>query len=79
MEMRQFLKKELARYNGLNGAPAYVAYDGKVYDVTESTMWEGGNHQGVHGAGIDLTADMDDAPHSSNLLDDFPVVGELVD
>lgn len=79
MELKQFTKEELARCNGQNGAPCYVAFEGKVYDLSDSTMWEDGNHQGVHDAGIDLTSDMDDAPHSARVLNAFPVVGVLVE
>ncbi|MDP4268655.1 MAG: cytochrome b5 domain-containing protein [Bacteroidota bacterium] len=78
MEQKQFTKAELARFNGQNGMPCYIAFDGKVYDVSDSTMWEDGNHQGVHDAGMDLTRDMDDAPHSAKVLYAFPIVGELV-
>ena len=79
MELRQFTKAELAKYNGQNGTPVYVAYQGKVYDVSDSTMWEDGNHQGVHDAGQDMTSEIEDAPHSPDVLEDFPVVGELID
>jgi len=34
--MRTFNKNELAKYNGKNGTPAYIAYKGKVYDVSRS-------------------------------------------
>ncbi len=78
MELRKFFKEELAQYNGQNGAPSYIAFEGKVYDVSESAMWEDGNHQGVHDAGIDLTSEMDDAPHNDRVLRGFPVVGELL-
>ncbi|MGE4547308.1 MAG: cytochrome b5 domain-containing protein, partial [Desulfurella sp.] len=29
-------KDELKKYNGENGMPSYVAYKGKVYDVSDS-------------------------------------------
>jgi len=79
MELKRFTKAELARYNGQNGTPIYIAFERKVYDVTDSTMWEGGNHQGIHDAGLDLTSDMDDAPHGPRVLNGFPIVGELTD
>jgi len=75
--MREFTKEELAKNNGKNGMPVYVAHKGKVYDVTSSSLWEGGEHQGMHGSGGDLTRDVDDAPHESEVLERFPVVGTL--
>ncbi len=77
MEQRVFTKESLAEFNGKNGRPAYVAYEGKVYDVSESVMWENGEHEDEHMAGADLTAEMEDAPHFADELDVFPVVGTL--
>ena len=34
--MKEFTLEELAEFDGREGRPAYVAYDGMVYDVTES-------------------------------------------
>jgi len=76
--MREFTLKELARYHGLDGAPAHVAYDGKVYDVTDSFLWRRGRHQVIHQAGQDLTRELDAAPHGPDLLARVPVVGVLV-
>lgn len=77
MEYRLFSKNELARYDGKNGAPAYIAYRGSVYDVSRSFLWLGGRHQVLHDAGIDLTAELADAPHTADVLDKFPIVGLL--
>ncbi|ABE52360.1 cytochrome b5 domain-containing protein [Methanococcoides burtonii] len=75
--MEEFTTEELAKYNGKDGEKCYFAYKGKVYDVTESMLWEDGDHQGMHEGGIDLTADHEDAPHDDDVLEDFPVVGTL--
>jgi len=75
--MRTFTKKELAHYNGKNGLPAYIAYNGEVYDVSESFLWREGKHQVIHHAGEDLTDSLDQAPHGAELLERFPVVGML--
>jgi predicted heme/steroid binding protein len=75
--MQTFTKEELAKYNGKNGKPVYVAYKGKVYDVTTSTLWDSGEHQGLHIAGVDMTKDLFDAPHEVDVLERFPVVGTL--
>jgi predicted heme/steroid binding protein len=75
--MRRFTREELAHYNGKDGAPAYVAYEGKVYDVTASILWRNGRHQALHRAGEDLTGGLDEAPHGLEFLTKFPVVGIL--
>jgi len=79
MEKRSFTKKELYRYNGKNGAPAFIAYEGKVYDVSQSFLWQHGRHQVLHTAGTDLTGTLAQAPHGADLLWRFPIVGELVE
>lgn len=71
--------EELSRCNGKNGQPAYVAYKGIVYDVSDSDMWEEGEHQGDHSAGMDLTEAMENAPHTEDVFNAFKVVGKLTD
>ena len=75
--MRTFTNEELRQYNGKDGAPAYIAYKGKVYDVSNSFLWQQGKHQVVHFAGLDLTQALDDAPHGPDLLERVPMVGTL--
>jgi len=75
--MKEFSKEELARYNGKDGRPAYAAYQGKVYDLSDSLLWNGGSHQVLHNAGVDLTDDMEQAPHGGDVLEKFPLVGTL--
>lgn len=77
--MKEFTKEQLSQFNGKNGAPAYIAYKGKVYDVSDSFLWKDGNHQVLHDAGTDLTAAIEPAPHGDKILDKFPVVGVLRD
>lgn len=76
-EMKEFNAEELSKYNGKDGNPAYVAYDGKVYDVTNIRAWKNGLHQGKLEAGKDYTDVLNNkAPHPpSNLTDNAPVVG----
>lgn len=69
--------EELARFDGRDGRPAYLAYAGKVYDVTDSFLWRDGRHQALHRAGQDLTEALGQAPHGPELLERFPVVGIL--
>jgi predicted heme/steroid binding protein len=73
--MREFTAEELARYNGKDGAPAYIACRGRVYDVTGNFLWQRGRHQALHQAGQDLTAILDQAPHGEDLLERVPIVG----
>jgi predicted heme/steroid binding protein len=61
------------------GGPAYIAYNGKVYDVTGSFLWKGGRHQVLHNAGQDLTAELAAAPHGDDLLSRCPIIGLMED
>ena len=76
--MRIFTKEELRNYDG-NGNLAYVAYGGKVYNVSPSFQWKRGVHQVTHNAGCDLTKALKEAPHGPDMLGRFPIVGELLD
>lgn len=75
-EKKVFTKEELKKFDGSEGV-AYVAYGGKVYDVSQSFHWKRGIHQVIHRAGGDLTEVLKQAPHSPDMLDKFPIVGEL--
>jgi predicted heme/steroid binding protein len=70
--------EELKKYDGRNRRPAYIAYKGKVYDVTESFLWVGGDHQGQHKAGKDITNEMKYAPHGEEMLERVKMIGVLV-
>ncbi len=76
--MRAFTREELSEYNGKNGNPSYIAYKGKVYDVSASFLWKDGRHQVFHVAGVDLTDALGQAPHGVEAIEKFPVVGILV-
>ena len=76
-EIKKFTLEELAKCNGQDGQPAYVAYKGKVYDISDNAMWDDGDHMGMHEAGNDLTEAMEDAPHEEDNILGMPVVGEL--
>ena len=77
-EPRKFTLKELAEYAGKGGKPAYVAYKGKVYDVSASSFWLDGDHLGTHQAGKDLTEELELAPHGGEVLGRTKLVGVLV-
>lgn len=76
---RRFKRDELATFDGSDGRPIYVAAEGRVYDVTGSHLWAGGKHMRVHGAGNDLSGGLQNAPHDSEVLSRFTVVGVLVE
>ena len=77
-ELEKFTLDELKQYDGKEGRPAYIAYNGKVYDVTESFLWTEGDHQGQHVAGKDLTSDMSMAIHGEETLERVKLVGLIV-
>ena len=74
---QKFTIDELSKYNGKNGNPAYVAYKGKVYEVTDSSFWMDGDHLGSHEAGKDLTEEIELAPHGPENLDRVKEIGIL--
>ncbi|HTY75140.1 MAG TPA: cytochrome b5 domain-containing protein [Candidatus Nanoarchaeia archaeon] len=76
-ENKKFTLEELAKFDGRNGNRAYIAHKGKIYDVTDSSFWLGGDHLGAHMAGQDLTAELELAPHGQENLDRVKMIGEL--
>lgn len=79
-EEKTFTTEVLAQYNGKNGNPAYIAIDGKVYDVTKVPQWKDGNHAGKFEAGKDFSEALKtQAPHDAAKMQGVPVVGVLAD
>lgn len=74
--MKIFTEDELRQFDGRNGL-IYIAYCGKVYDVSASYHWRRGVHHAMHSCGCDLTSALQQAPHGIELLEKFPVVGYL--
>jgi predicted heme/steroid binding protein len=77
-EPKKISKQELAANNGKNGKPAYIAFKGKVYDVSASGMWSSGSHMGMHEAGKDLTEELSMAPHDEEAFTKVKFVGNLI-
>ena len=75
--MEKLDRAALAEHNGQEGKTAYVAHEGRIYDVTASKRWPKGKHMNRHLAGGDLTAEMKAAPHGVDVLERFAQVGEL--
>lgn len=77
MTMKIFNEAELKKFDGSTpGQPIYFAYQGKVYDATNSPLFMDGMHF-EHYSGADLTDYMADAPHGDEVLAELPVVGEF--
>jgi predicted heme/steroid binding protein len=70
---------ELRRNNGDRGAPKWIAYDGIVYDVSDCPKWRLEMHELLHFPGLDLTTELPDAPHKSDVFNRpcVKIVGRL--
>ncbi len=64
----------LTAFDGKNGNPVFIAFRGKVYDVSGLKLWKTGIHM-KHHSGADLTDAIGKAPHSEEKLESAPVVG----
>lgn len=71
--------EELKEFNGKDGKAAYVAVDGVIYDVTNSSRWKNGEHNDFF-AGNDLSDGIKNvSPHGVKVLERMPVVGKIVE
>lgn len=68
-----FTRTELAKFNGQNGQPAYLAVDGVVYDL--SSVFVNGKHF-QHMAGQELSNAFN-SQHIKSQITKYPVVGKL--
>ncbi len=75
--IKEFTKSQLALRNGQDREEIWVAYKGKIYDVTDSRLWRNGTHY-EHWAGQDLTDELPDAPHTDKVFERFNQIGVLV-
>ncbi|NEU07502.1 cytochrome b5 [Flavihumibacter sp. R14] len=76
-ELQEYSTFQLALRNGQDKPEIWIAYNGLIYDVTESRLWQRGQHY-EHWAGQDLTAELKDAPHTQAVFERFKVIGVLV-
>lgn len=74
--MNTYSRQQLALRNGQDKPQIWVAFEGKIYDVTSSRLWHNGKHY-EHWAGQDLTNELKDAPHTRTVFERFEVVGIL--
>ncbi|WP_221405460.1 cytochrome b5 domain-containing protein [Roseivirga ehrenbergii] len=74
--MKSYTPSQLALRNGQDRPEIWVAYQGRIYDVTSSRLWKNGMHY-EHWAGQDLTNELPDAPHTEKVFEKFSVIGIL--
>lgn len=75
-ELKVYSRSQLALRNGQDKPEIWVAYLGKIYDVSSSRLWRNGKHY-EHWAGQDLTHELKDAPHTDRVFEKFEVIGLL--
>jgi predicted heme/steroid binding protein len=75
-EYPTYTRAQLALRNGQDKPEIWVAFKGKIYDVSKSRLWRDGKHY-EHWAGQDLTPELVDAPHNENVFDKFEQIGVL--
>jgi len=71
-EIKEFDLESLSPFDGKDGKPVYIVYQGRVIDVSNSKLWKTGLHMKRHQAGTDLTTDIKAAPHGLEVLDRYP-------
>jgi predicted heme/steroid binding protein/uncharacterized membrane protein len=75
---KEMTPEQLLAFDGKEGRPAYIAYKGLIYDITNSRLWKNGQHMMKHHAGTDLTAVLKNAPHGEDKVLAMPQVGMCV-
>ncbi len=77
MGKESYTRGQLALRNGQDMPEIWVAYQGIIYNVTQSRLWRNGKHY-EHWAGQDLTEELDaDAPHTQKVFEKFEIIGQL--
>ncbi len=74
----EFDRETLSKHDGKEGREAFVAVDGKVYDVTGNRLWKKGMHMNRHQAGVDLTEAIAASPHGKEVLTKIQEKGTLI-
>jgi predicted heme/steroid binding protein len=78
VELIELTLEELAFFDGKAGRKAYIAVDGFIYDVSNSSRWTNGEHNGML-AGRDLSSQIRSiSPHGLSVLTNIPKIGILV-
>jgi predicted heme/steroid binding protein len=76
---KEMTTDQLSPFDGKEGRPAYIAYKGIIYDITNSRLWKSGTHMMKHHAGTDLTSVLKDAPHGEDKVLAMPQVGMCIE
>jgi len=76
---RELTPEQLFPFDGKEGRPAYIAYKGIIYDITNSRLWKNGQHMMKHHAGVDLSEMLKQAPHGDDKVLAMPQVGMCVE
>lgn len=70
--------KELSKYDGKNGNPAYVAVNGVIYDVTNEEILKKSPHNSIN-LGTDITKEFKGGHNSDeSVLAKLPIVGKVI-
>ncbi len=77
MSLPVYTSAQLALRNGQDKPQVWIAYKGRIYDVTNSRLWRSGKHY-EHWAGQDLTDELKDAPHTEQVFEKFLPIGVLL-
>jgi len=72
-----FSASDLALFTGRGKRKPLFVYEGKIYNASDRDLWRNGMHPGGHSAGMDLTDQLEKAPHGSEVMGRLPVVGTL--
>ncbi len=75
---REMTPEQLSAFDGREGRPAYIAYKGLIYDISNSRLWKNGAHMVKHRAGTDLTDALATAPHGEDKVLAMPHIGMCV-
>jgi predicted heme/steroid binding protein len=74
--LKEYTRGQLALRNGQDRVEIWCAFQGKIYDLSESRLWIIGKHY-EHWAGQDLTRELPEAPHNDSVFRKFKIVGKL--
>ena len=76
--LKELTLKELSKYNGENGKPAYIAVNGIIYDVTNEAIFKKSPHNSVK-LGTDITKYFKGCHNADEgVLAKFPIVGTVI-
>ncbi len=77
---RKITTPELMRHNGDDEDRKWIAHNGIVYDVTDCPNWRKEMHRNLHFPGLDLSGELEDAPHANDVFTRpcVKIVGKLI-